>query len=213
MTDTTIEAQVRAAERAGSAGRRAAERAGSAGRRADGSLPAPGEWVVDRSHTSLRFVAKHLMVTKVRGGFTDFEASVRIGETPEESSAEAVIRTASLTTGDPKRDAHLHSPDFLDVERFPEMRFVTTGIVAEGDGEYRVEGDLTIKDITKPVALRATFEGTATDPWGGERVAFSAVGDIDREAWGMTWNQALETGGVLVSKKVKLELDVQAVRK
>lgn len=174
--------------------------------------PAPGTWAVDRSHTRLGFVAKHLMVTKVRGAFTDFDATVHIGETPEESSAEAVIRTASLTTGDEKRDGHLRSPDFLDVEAYPEMRFRSTGIRAAGDDAYEIDGELTIKDVTGPVVLHATFEGVTGDPWGGERAGFSAWTEIDREDWGMTWNVALETGGLLVSKKVKLELDVQAVR-
>ena len=175
-------------------------------------FPAPGTWVVDRSHSSLDFVAKHLMVTKVRGSFGGFEGTIVIGDSPEESAAEAVIETSSLTTGDEKRDGHLRSPDFLDVETYPHMTFKTTKIESAGDGEGLVTGDLTIKDITHPVTLKATFEGIAQDPWGGERTAFSAVGEIDRERWGMTWNQALETGGVLVSKKVKLEIDVQAVR-
>lgn len=176
------------------------------------AFPASGTWVVDPSHSSLDFVAKHLMVTKVRGSFGEFSGTIVIGDTPEASSAEAVVKTASITTGDDKRDGHLHSPDFLDVERYPEMTFKTTKIDVRGDGRGTVTGDLTIKDVTRPVTLDVTFEGHAQDPWGGERAAFSAVGEIDREAWGMTWNQALETGGVLVSKKVKLEIDVQAVR-
>lgn len=175
-------------------------------------LPAAGTWTIDRAHTRLGFVAKHLMVTKVRGRFEDFEGSITVGDTPAESSAEVVVRTASLTTGDAKRDGHLHSPDFLDVEKYPEMRFRTTRIEQASPDEFRVEGELTIKDVTKSVVLAATFEGAALDPWGGERIGLSAVTEIDREAWGMTWNQALEAGGVLVSKKVKLELDVQAVR-
>jgi polyisoprenoid-binding protein YceI len=176
------------------------------------TLPAAATWVVDKSHTRLGFVAKHLMVTKVRGGFTDFEGFVTIGDTPEQSHAEAVIKTASLTTGDEKRDGHLHSPDFLDVEKYPEMKFRSTKIEQTAGDEFRVEGELTIKDITNPVVVNVTFDGLAQDPWGGERVGFSGVAEIDREAWGMTWNQALEAGGVLVSKKVKLELDVQAIR-
>jgi polyisoprenoid-binding protein YceI len=175
-------------------------------------FPATGTWVLDKSHSSLDFVAKHLMVTKVRGTFGGFEGKIVIGDTPEESSAEAVIEAATLTTGDEKRDGHLHSPDFLDVENYPHLTFTTTKIESTGDGQGLVTGDLTIKGTTHPVTLKATFEGIAQDPWGGERAAFSAVGEIDREKWGMTWNQALETGGVLVSKKVKLELDVQAVR-
>jgi polyisoprenoid-binding protein YceI len=176
-------------------------------------FPAAGTWAIDPSHSSVDFVAKHLMVTKVRGTFGELEGTVVIGDTPEESSAEAVIKTASITTGDEKRDGHLRSPDFLDVENHPEMTFKTTRVESDGDGEGTVTGDLTIKGVTRPVTLKASFEGLAQDPWGGERAAFSAVGEIDREAWGMTWNQALETGGVLVSKKVKLEIDVQAVRR
>jgi polyisoprenoid-binding protein YceI len=175
-------------------------------------LPAPGTWAIDRSHSSLDFVAKHLMVTKVRGSFGGFEGTIVIGETPETSSATATIETESLTTGDDKRDGHLHSPDFLDVEHHPVMSFTTTRIEPRGEGRATVHGDLTIKGITHPIALDATFEGVAQDPWGGTRAAFTATGEIDREAWGMTWNQALEAGGVLVSKKVKIELDVQAVR-
>jgi polyisoprenoid-binding protein YceI len=175
-------------------------------------FPAAGTWVIDKSHSSLDFVAKHLMVTKVRGSFGGFEGKIVIGDTPEESSAEAVVRTSSLTTGDEKRDGHLHSADFLDVERHPEMTFRTTKVESLGDGEGTVTGDLTIKGITHPVTLHTTFEGLAQDPWGGERAAFTASAEINREDWGMTWNQALETGGVLVSKKVKLEIDVQAVR-
>jgi polyisoprenoid-binding protein YceI len=175
-------------------------------------FPSTGTWVIDKSHSSLDFVAKHLMVTKVRGSFGEFSGTVVIGDTPEQSSAEAVIQAASLTTGDEKRDGHLHSPDFLDVENHPELTFKTTGIESHGDGEGTVTGDLTIKGITRLVTLKATFEGLAQDPWGGERAAFSAVAEINREDWGMTWNQALEAGGVLVSKKVKLEIDVQAVR-
>jgi polyisoprenoid-binding protein YceI len=175
-------------------------------------FPAPGTWVVDKSHSSLDFVAKHLMVTKVRGTFGGFSGTIVIGDTPEESHAEAVVEVASLTTGDEKRDGHLHSPDFLDVGSHPEMTFKTTKIQSNGDGEGTVTGDLTIKGITRPVTLHTTFVGLARDPWGGERAAFTATAEIDREDWGMTWNQALEAGGVLVSKKVKLEIDVQAVR-
>ena len=175
-------------------------------------FPATGTWVIDKSHSSLDFVAKHLMVTKVRGTFGGFEGTIVIGDGPEDSSAEALIEVASLTTGDEKRDGHLHSPDFLDVENHPKMTFKTTKIESTGSGEGLVTGDLTIKGISHPVTLKTTFDGIAQDPWGGERAAFSAVGEIDREKWGMTWNQALETGGVLVSKKVRLEIDVQAVR-
>ncbi len=128
--------------------------------------PTPGTWVVDRAHSSLSFVAKHLMVTKVRGSFTEFEGKIEIGQDAETSSAEAVIKTASLTTGDAKRE-HLHSADFLNVTEFPEMRFVTTKVEPVSDDEFRVHGNLTIRDITRPVVLDGRIECVTQDPWGG----------------------------------------------
>lgn len=175
-------------------------------------IPAQGSFTLDAAHTNIGFVARHLMVTKVRGQFTDFSGSITIAEDPLESSAEVTIQVASVSTGDAKRDDHLRSPDFFDVEKYPTMTFRSTAVKTDGSGRYVLTGDLTIKDVTKPVDLVVEPEGVSPDPWGGERAGFSAYAEVDREAWGLNWNVALETGGVLVSRKVKLEIDVQAVR-
>ncbi len=174
------------------------------------TLPAAGTWTFDGSHTSVGFVARHLMITKVRGTFGAVTGSVVIGDRPEESTIEVAIGTASVDTGWADRDAHLRSPDFFDVERFPEMRFVSTSVEAHHHG-WRMHGDLTIKGETRPVALDFDFEGIATDPWGKPHAAFSARAEIDREQWGLNWNVALETGGWLVSKKVTIEIETQLV--
>jgi polyisoprenoid-binding protein YceI len=174
--------------------------------------PAPGDWNIDPAHSELAFVARYLMVTKVRGGFTDFSGTMHIAEKPEESWVEITIKAASIDTGTPDRDTHLRSADFLDVERFPELRFKSTKVELTGGTSLTVAGDLTIRDVTKPVVLDAEFQGVAKDPWGGTRAAFSATTEIDREEFGASWNVALEAGGWLVSKKVRLELEALAVR-
>ena len=174
--------------------------------------PAPGTWEIDPAHSELSFVARYLMVTKVRGGFTEFSGTLHIAAAPEESWVEVTIKAASIDTGTPDRDKHLRSADFLDVERFPELRFRSTKVELTGGTGLKVSGDLTIRDVTKPVVLDAEFQGIAKDPWGGTRAAFSATTEIDREEFGASWNVALETGGWLVSKKVRLELEAQAIR-
>ncbi|HEY7281460.1 MAG TPA: YceI family protein [Actinomycetota bacterium] len=173
-------------------------------------IPAPGVWEVDPAHSRLGFVARHLMVTKVRGSFDVFDGRIAVGERPEDSSVAVRVDTASITTGSADRDTHLKSADFLDVERFPTMTFRSTKVERNGDAGLRLEGELTVRDVTRPVTLDAEFDGLTDDPWGGKRVAFTATTEIDREDWGMTWNVALEKGGVLVSKKVQIEIDVQA---
>jgi polyisoprenoid-binding protein YceI len=173
-------------------------------------IPAVGTWEVDPSHSRLGFVAQHLMVTKVRGSFRVFGGTVRVGERIEDSTVEVRVDAASIDTHTPDRDTHLRSADFLDVEQFPEITFVSTKVERAGDTGLRVDGDLTIHGVTKPVQLDAEFDGLTDDPWGGKRVAFTATTEIDREDWGMTWNVALEKGGFLVSKKVQIEIDVQA---
>jgi polyisoprenoid-binding protein YceI len=150
-----------------------------------------------------------MMVTKVRGRFEDFDGAIHIAESPEDSWAEAAIRTASITTHQEQRDEHLRSSDFLKIEEFPEITFRSTELERAGDG-WKATGDLTIKDVTRPVELAVTFEGTNRNPWGVEVAFFTATTDIDREDWGITWNQALESGGVLVSKKIRLEIEAQA---
>ena len=172
---------------------------------------ATGTYVIDPAHTEVGFTARHAMVTKVRGRFTEVEGTLVFGEDGESSSTRATIQTSSVTTGSPDRDAHLRSGDFFDVEQFPTISFRSTGVRAVGD-DYVIEGDLTIKDVTKPVTLKVEFGGAATDPFGNSRVGFSAETDVEREDWGLTWNAALDSGGVLVSKKIKLTLDVSAIK-
>lgn len=174
------------------------------------TVPAAGAWTVDHSHSSLEFVARHLVVTKVRGRFTDWSAEIVIGERPEDSRVDVTIAAASVTTGDAGRDGHLTSPDFLDVEKFPTLTFRTTGVAPAADGHWSVTGDLTIVGTTRPVTLDVEFGGVSTDPWGNAKAAFSATTEFDREAFGVTWNQALEAGGVLVGKRVRIEIEIQA---
>jgi polyisoprenoid-binding protein YceI len=175
------------------------------------SVPAAGKWSVDPSHSTVEFVVRHLMVSKVRGRFSDYEVDLEIGERPEDSSVNVSIKAASISTGDEGRDGHLVSPDFLDVEQFPELTFRSTKVEADGD-EWKVTGDLSIHGVTKPVVLEVEFNGVNEDPWGNTRAGFSAETEIDREEFGLTWNQPLAGGGVLVGKKVKIELDIEAVR-
>jgi polyisoprenoid-binding protein YceI len=170
-----------------------------------------GVWTLDKVHTRIEFLAKHLMVTRVRGHFDDYSAKVEIGENLSDSRIEIAFDAASITTGAADRDAHLRSSDFLDVENHPEMTFVSTDITSHGD-TWKISGDLTIRGTTRPVVLEATYEGSATDPWGREHLGFSASTLINREDWGLTWNAALEGGGWLVSKEVRIEIEGQLVR-
>jgi polyisoprenoid-binding protein YceI len=173
--------------------------------------PGPGTWRFDPGHTTLMAEARHLMVTKVRGRFTDFTGTIHVAEVPEESFVEVEIKAASIDTGNADRDAHLRSPDFLDVQKHHTLTFRSTGVEL-GDGpEFRVPGELSIRGVTRPVVLEAEYLGATGDPWGNTRVGFSATTEIDREDFGMTWNVALEAGGMLVSKKIKIDLEVQAV--
>jgi polyisoprenoid-binding protein YceI len=172
-----------------------------------------GTWIVDPAHSSLSFSAKHMMISTVSGSFADFEASFTIGEDLAASTARAEIDTSSIQSGSPDRDDHLKSPDFLDVERFPKITFASIGLEVVSETEAKLNGDLTIKGITKPVTLDVEFEGTTPDLFtDGTRVAFTATTKFDREDFGLTWNKALETGGVLVGKTVKLSLEVAAVK-
>jgi polyisoprenoid-binding protein YceI len=175
------------------------------------TLPQTGTWTIDPTHTVVGFMAKHLMVTKVRGSFKTFSGAITVGETPETSSVRVSIDAASIDTGTADRDNHLRSGDFLDVATFPTLTFTSTAVHANGSG-YTVDGDLTIRDTTKPVTLEMTFDGTATDPWGNTKAAFTATTSINREDWGLTWNVPLETGGLLVSRDIKIEIEVQAAK-
>jgi polyisoprenoid-binding protein YceI len=151
------------------------------------------------------------MVSKVRGRFTDVKATITIGEDPLDSSVVAEIGVASITTGDEKRDEHLRGADFFDVERYPTITFRSTGVRTARGGDYVLEGDLTVRDVTRRVELSLEYLGEVRDPWGGTRAAFAAETEVSRKEWGLEWNVALDTGGVLVGDKVKLHLDVEAV--
>lgn len=175
------------------------------------ALPAQGTWKLDQAHTNLSFVARYLMLTKVRGRFTDFDGAIHIGGSLEDSRVEVSIDAASIDSDNQTRDEHLRSPDFLDVERFPTLTFKSTSAERTGETTLQVTGDLTIRDVTKPVVLDVEFDGTTKGMRGDDRVAFSASTEIDREEWGVLWNMALETGGVLVGKRVRIELEVQAI--
>jgi polyisoprenoid-binding protein YceI len=166
-----------------------------------------GTWTIDPTHSEVGFVARHLMVTKVRGSFADVTGTVEVADELSQSVANVTIATASVTTGTADRDGHLRSSDFFDVESFPEMTFRSTAF----DGDT-LAGDLTIKGVTKPVTLDVEFNGVATDPWGNEKAAFEAEGELNRTDWGLTWNANLEKGGVLVSEKIKLVIDVQLAK-
>lgn len=169
-------------------------------------------WNIDTSHSSIAFIARHMVITKVRGGFSKFSGKVVFDEAdPSKSTAEVTIDATSIDTKEEKRDGHLKSPDFLDVEKFPTITFKSTGVTKEGS-RLLVKGDLTIHGVTKSVTLEAEKEGQGKDPWGGERIAFTARTSILREDFGLTWNAVLETGGVLVSNKIEIELDVQAIK-
>ena len=180
-------------------------------RTVDGSVvPAAGTWIMDGSHTSAEFVARHLMVTKIRGGFGTVTGTINVAEDLAASSVEVTIETASISTGDAERDGHVKSADFFDIENHAEMRFVSTSVKSNGSS-WVLEGDLTIKGTTKPISLDFDFVGLATDPWGNQKAAFSAATTINREDWDLTWNVALDAGGVLVSKKIDIEIEMQAV--
>lgn len=170
-----------------------------------------GTWTVDASHSTVGFVARHLMVAKTRGRFTDYTATVTIGENPLDSKVEAVVQAASITTDDEGRDGHLKSADFFEVETYPTLNLVSTGIEARG-ADYVLHADLTIRGITKSVDFDLTFEGVVADPWGNTKAGFTAETEISRKEWGLEWNAALETGGVLVGDKVKIILEIEALK-
>ncbi len=175
-------------------------------------IPEPGTYAFDPAHTVVGAVARHLMVSKVRGKFTDVTGAITIAEDPLQSSVAVTIKAASIDTGVADRDNHLRSADFLDVENYPELTFNSTRVVKNDGAEFVLAGDLSIRGVTKEVELEVSFEGVSRSPWGQEVVGFSATTELDREEFGMTWNAALETGGVLVSKKLKVEIEVEAVR-
>jgi polyisoprenoid-binding protein YceI len=175
-------------------------------------LPAVGTYALDASHSQVGFSVRHLMVSKTKGRFSDFAGTVHIAEDPLESSVSVTIQANSVDTRDEQRDGHLRSGDFFDVEAWPTLTYESRSVRQVGEGRYVLEGDLTVKGISQPVPLELTFEGGAVDPWGGVRLGFSAKAELDREAFGLTWNAALETGGVVVGKKVTIEIEAEAIK-
>ncbi|MDI3386171.1 YceI family protein [Streptomyces sp. B-S-A8] len=173
-----------------------------------------GDYAIDPSHSALGFTARHAMVTNVKGAFLDFEGSLRLdGSNPAASTASLDIKMDSVDTGAADRDGHLKSADFFDAEQFPAMTFRSTSAEALGGDDYRITGDLTIKGVTKPVTIDLEYNGSAKDPFGNERVGFEGKAEILRSEWDLTWNAALETGGVLISDKIKLNFDISAIKK
>ena len=170
-------------------------------------------WQIDPSHSGIHFSVRHLVIAKVRGTFARWNGAIEVPEGDlARGSVQVVIDASSIETGVGDRDAHLKSPDFFDVAQFPELTFTATGLALDGPVDATLVGQLTIKGVTKPVTLKVERHGQAKDPWGNERIAFSAKASLDRRDFGLTWNQALETGGVLVGDRVELEVEVEAVR-
>jgi len=171
-----------------------------------------GDYTLDTAHSRLGFVARHAVVTKVRGQFTDWTGTAHVdAENPANSSVAVTIKAASVSTGSADRDGHLTSPDFFDVEKFPELTFVSTSVSRDGS-EWTITGDFTIRDTTKPLTIVFEETGSAKDPFGNIRVGFEGSAEVNRKDYGLTWNAALETGGVLVSEKIKLEFDLSAIK-
>ncbi len=169
-------------------------------------------WTIDPAHSEASFAVKHLMISTVKGNFRNISGTISLDESnPAASHVEAEIDAASIDTRQEQRDAHLRSADFFDVATYPALTFRSTKVEAIAEGRFRVAGDLTIRDVTKPVVLDVEETGRGKDPWGGERVGYSATTKFDRSDFGLTWNQALETGGFVVGDEIKVTLDVQAV--
>lgn len=172
-----------------------------------------GTYTLDPSHSRIGFVARHAMVTKVRGSFNDFRGTVAIdGADPSRSSAEVSVEVASIDTRNSQRDEHLRTNDFLAAEQYPQINFVSTGVAAGGDRQFDLSGDLTIRGVTRAVTIPLAYEGAATDPYGNLRLGFEGSVTISRKDFGITWNAALETGGVLVSDSIVLELEISAIK-
>ncbi|WP_406073902.1 YceI family protein [Micromonospora sp. NBC_01638] len=176
------------------------------------TIPTAGTYALDVAHKRVGFVARHMMVSKVRGEFNEATATITVSEDPLQSSVVATIQAASIDTTQTDRDAHLRSPEFLDSEKFPTLEFRSTGVKSRRGNEFVLTGELSIKDVTRPVELEVEFEGVGRSPFGQDIFGFSASTEIDREEFGLTWNVALETGGVLVGRKIKIEIEGEAIR-
>ncbi|MDP8969462.1 MAG: YceI family protein [Actinomycetota bacterium] len=175
------------------------------------TVPDAGTYEIDPAHSVVEFVVRHLGLAKVRGRFNEFTGTIDVAEDIAQSSVRVTIQAASIDTRDADRDAHLRSADFLDADNHPTLEFRSTRLRQEG-GDWLLDGELTVRGVTRPVTLEVEFEGAAKDPWGNTRLGFSADTTINREDFGLTWNQALETGGWLVGKDVKIELSTEAIQ-
>jgi polyisoprenoid-binding protein YceI len=170
-------------------------------------------WSVDPAHSHVEFAVKHLMISTVKGRFADVKGTVSYNESnPTQSKVDIEIATTSVDTRAEQRDAHLRSPDFFDVERFPTMKFISKRIEGDPNGEFKLIGDLTIRDKTQEVALDAEFQGKTRDPWGSDRMGFAAKGKINRKEFGLNWNQALDAGGWVLGDDIKMSIEVELVK-
>jgi polyisoprenoid-binding protein YceI len=176
------------------------------------TIPVAGIYHLDPAHMLVGFVVRHLMVSKVRGNFGEATATITVADDPMQTAVTATIHTASVNTGQTDRDNHLRSGDFFEAEKYPTIEFRSTGLKSHDGDEFVLDGQLTIKDVTRPVELKVEFEGVGRSPYGFDLFGFSASTEIDREDWGLTWNMALEQGGVMVAKKVKIEIEGEAIR-
>jgi polyisoprenoid-binding protein YceI len=175
-------------------------------------IPVAGTYAFDLSHSRVGFVVRHLMVSKVRGQFTSFEGTVVVAEDPTDSRVDVTVDATSIDTRDETRDNHLRSADFFEADANPQLTFASTAVRHVKGHDFEVDGDLTIHGTTKPVTLKLELEGVLTDPWGMGRAGFTASTELDREDWGLTYNQALEAGGVVIGKKVTIEIEAEIVK-
>ena len=174
--------------------------------------PLTGTWAVDPAHSTVEFSVKHLGIATVKGVFREFEGSLVIGEDLASASAAGTVKVASVDTNEPQRDEHLRSPDFFDAATYPEVTFASTAIRPVDDEVFEIDGEITLHGVTRPITLTAEIQGLEQDPWGNERIGLEVTGQLKRGEFGMTFNQALGSGNMLVSDKVKLSLDISAVK-
>jgi polyisoprenoid-binding protein YceI len=174
-------------------------------------LPPPGTYDLDVSHTQVGFAVRHMAVSKVRGRFTKFDGTIQVAEDPTQSSVKVTIDANSIDTQDETRNNHLRTNDFFDVENHPTWTFVSTSMVPDGKGKWKVTGDLTIRGVTRPVTLESSLEGVVKDPYGNLRVGFSATAEIDREDFDVSFGAVMDAGGLVVAKKVTIEIEAEAV--
>lgn len=176
------------------------------------AFPEAGTWTLDPGHSRVGFEGRHLMVSRIRGAFTDFTGALHIGATPAESTAALTIRAASVESGFADRDNHLRSADFFDVERYPELSVRVHSLRHVAGETWAAIADLTVRGVTRPVDLAIAFYGVVNDPWGNRKLGFTATAEINREEWGLTWNAVMEGGGLVAGKKVRIEVDGEAIR-